>query len=603
MAKLRLVSRLISTTAAISIANMVFSGGCTSSGPTSQYGQDNFNAANRNMNQDYQGENAPGSYASSSYDDLKEWNFNSRMDRRSSANKNSMAQPNLRENSNLDNQALNQHDNSTVNNFHDVSAASSQGSNIANGTAPKTKKYKYLDPSNPNADQNGFVEISVPDYSDQEVANEQSQLQKQKSALSGSAPALPALSNNQPEQTAYNNQLQENNNWNQQSQYQNTNNQMAVNTNWNQATIASQQSPVQQRAMIQPGRITSIVIDNSNTDSYSPLVSEVPQISIPARDTQQHNQQKPVVYDSGYALPRINEQGTQRAGNIQNNVPIHYTNNNNRAQTAASRPAVPPINNRAQRNTISALAQYNMRSQINSVDELTGNLESLLSKDPENIDLQMALRYAYAAHGNYDKALQQLDVIPADSQRRSLALARATILSSQVESSNDPMVANSALSAIKILEDKVADKADLKISTFKICSKVDNFGQYEEIAEGSLSSGTACEVVIYCELENYQYQLNEDGKYFTSLHAEISLFDSSLNPLQQINEDVVDTPSFNKRKDFFLRGPFKLPQLSPGKYQIVISMEDKIAGKRALAARYPFEVKGPTALSGTLQAK
>lgn len=586
MAKLRFVFLLSKTTVAISILNMVFSGGCTPSG-SSNNGLDRYETAG-GMSRDYPGENAPGSdQLPGGYDDLSEWNFNSRMDRSSSANKNSIARNT--------NPVL------AGNDGYPAQGVELSPSQVNAGAETGVRTYKYHNPADPKADKDGFVTFTVPDDSSFNV---------------------------EPEvQTPQANNL---NNTNTQSNfgqvqpgyYNTTTNNLPANSYYSTGTNSQiqpvvQQNTYQQQPVIQPGRITGITVNGVNdTGSYSPIQSSVPQGNVPGYQAQnsftvsqgspgQAVAQKPVAFEAGYALPRINTTGDQQSSGaaINSPVPVRYNSNNNQVKSNPSivgdvyNPGNSAINNN---NAIPAISQYN-NQQVSSVDDLTTSLEKLLSKNPNNLDLQMALRYAYAARGDYDRALQELSVIPIDSQRQSIALARATILSSKLETTNDPMTANSALSAIKILQDKVADKADLKISTFKICSKVDNFGQYQEIAPGSLESGNACEVLVYCELENYQYELNDEGKYFTSLHAEISLFDSSLNVLAQISEDVVDTPSFNKRKDFFLRGPFKLPQLRPGKYQIVISMEDKVAGKRALAARYPFEVKGSGISAGTIE--
>ena len=599
-------NRIANISAIFMLSTMVFSGGCTpvSSGNA---GYDNFNADTQRQLDQNSGENYSNQPISQkSYEEMNEWNFNSRMGNRSSANKNSIA-PNV------------------------MAADSSQNSRQypnqnQNNSASGLKTYQYYNPSDPKADKDGFVSITV----NESDSNSQAQ------ALSTPNPAGYNNNNNNTNAVQYqmpaNGNVPQNNmamTSYQQPNFQNTSSNSqarqydgsapalpqypAYNSgNNNNNDLYNNQNNVaaQNRQIIQPGKITGITVDSyDKTQNYSALRSAIP--DAPANYQEQNQWQNNQVNNtngSQYALPRISGINQQQNTNQSNPAPtftIQYK------QTPPT-PAIPQQNIPAatqsqsvipveavstnDRKTTPALATYDSRSalevgRVNTVGDLAETLEQLLKKNPQNLDLQMSLRYAYAARGEHDRALQELNIIPIEYQQKSIALARATILSSQLETTNDPMVANSALSAIKKLEEKVADKADLKISTFKICSRVDNFGQYQELMPSALENGQASEVIVYCELENYQYEMNEEGKYFTSLHAEISLFDSSLNVLQQINEDVVDTPSYNKRKDFFLRGPLKVPPLKPGKYQIVISMEDKIAGKRALAARYHFEVK------------
>jgi len=134
----------------------------------------------------------------------------------------------------------------------------------------------------------------------------------------------------------------------------------------------------------------------------------------------------------------------------------------------------------------------------------------------------------------------------------------------------------------------------LKVSTVKICTKVDGFGRYEELATGDLSSGKNRWVEVYCELENYTNKQNSEGMYTSSIHAEITLYDESYRPLVQLDEDVPDKPTFSPRRDFFLVGTMQIPQLSAGRYSIVVKVEDKIAKKVSRQKEIVFQVGGGT---------
>lgn len=537
----------------------MFSGGCNYPGPattgTGGYRNNDLNGVARG----YSGENGSDGSGVPVGQELTEWNFNSRMDKSSSANRNPATAVRM-----------------------SGSDMSAEGAVTDGKGQVPTKLYTYYNPNDPHADRDGYVTVELPDYSNN----------RQPSIQSGATASQYASHETQPGMVVAGSEVQSQ--LNAQSQ--------AEDVSGQPRTLLSQQYQPDQPAlpplpgniqpglaqaglaasepMIKPAVVTGITVNGQNPVlvGYSPETSSVP--AVPA--TTQTSWSAPSVVQGAVqtsgtdlAMPRLQDDGQ----NTTSQLPVVYAGT-------------------GQNTAIAARAEYSapalQRPAVSNVEDLAASLEKLLSDNPQNVDLQMALRYAYAARGEYDKALQELKMVPIENQRDSIALARATILSSQLAANNDPMVANSALSAIRSLQDKVASKADLKISTFKICSRVDNFGQYQEVAKSYLETGNACQVLVYCELENYQYKQDEEGKYSTSLHAEITLFDASLNVLQILSEDVVDTPSYNKRKDFFLRGPFKMPQLKAGKYQIVISMEDKVAGKKALAARYNFEVKATT---------
>ena len=641
MANLNSVGRGMLFSAALSTTLIMFSGGCSPSSPSS-YNYDNGSAASKipamsnNVGENYR----YGRGADNGYDQLNGWKFNSRMGQKPSGN-NPVAD---------------------ARNVNNIQASGSTG-----------KTYQVFDPSNPDADRDGFVtyvlatdagsgsNVSYDNMNNSSVDSLQARANSNPVGLNSDSirnrsdnnnlqynNRTVAEANNGSEQLV--NNIQRNNQsefsgWkplNSNTSESSANTSSPAKSSYHTASI--QQPFISQRSgnntvfnsgntyrdnntsnlsgqnLLQPAEITGIYYDKQQgtslragassipvgQNSSSPLVLDNNISSMSNNAARNFEEQKKVeTYGNGYITPRI--EGYE----VSNEVPQYTPKKEIQSQPFLStipervdnsQPALSVgqidmnTGQRAAANTIPAVAEYNRYSNpaniVSNTQELIFNLEQMLKKEPDNLELQMTLRCAYAAHGEHDKALQELPMVPLEKQKESMALARAAILGVKAQGSNDPTLANSALSAVKMLEDKIADQADLKISNFKICSSVEDFGRYQVIADNTLENGRAREVIVYCELENYKYQQNEDDKYFTLLHAEISLYDASLNILEQLSEDVRDTPSLNKRKDFFLRGPFKVPALKPGKYQIVISIEDKIAGKRALAARYPFEVKG-----------
>ena len=228
------------------------------------------------------------------------------------------------------------------------------------------------------------------------------------------------------------------------------------------------------------------------------------------------------------------------------------------------------------------------------IADLIADLERYVTEDADNIDAQLALRCLYSVRGDAEKAFDPLDQISLAQQQDAIALGKAMLLVAQVRSLGDHAdveQANKAYKSLKQLQEKVAEKADLQISSLAICSKVDGFGRYDRIFDGKLELGYPMRVIVYCELDNFKNTEDADGKYLTDLHARITLYDQDYNILRQQSADVRDIPSFRPRRDFFLRGPLDMPKLSPGKYQIEVRIEDKIAGKVARPARYEFEVK------------
>ena len=222
-------------------------------------------------------------------------------------------------------------------------------------------------------------------------------------------------------------------------------------------------------------------------------------------------------------------------------------------------------------------------------------LERYVASHPDDTKAQLTLRLLYSVYGNDDKALRHLPSTPTEIQSQSRALAQAMLLTTQAGLATDRnkgQAANQALKALESLTKKLSDQADPVISCMKICNEnVTGFGKYEVITDEELQTGLPRTIKVYCELENVKAGLNEEGKYYTDLYAEFTLYDSQLRPKAELKSDVPDTPIYNQRRDFCLWGPLTLPKLSPDKYKITVRVEDKLAGKVAEAKHYEFEIK------------
>ena len=243
-----------------------------------------------------------------------------------------------------------------------------------------------------------------------------------------------------------------------------------------------------------------------------------------------------------------------------------------------------------------ASRQIQPREQGISMEQTISDLERYVAAHPDQVKAQMALQLLHSVYGNKD-AMRVLPAHMSSAQKSEMEeLTQAILLAAQLSENNmsqQPEAANQALKALQEISGKLTEKADPVVTCMKICSKVEGFGQYEEIPAEALETGEPREVLVYCELENYQAERDAEGRFLTKLHASITLFNSSYRVVgQPLIADVNDKPTYHLRRDFFLRGPLTLPRLSAGQYEIVVTIEDKIAHKIAKAKRYRFEVKG-----------
>jgi len=197
--------------------------------------------------------------------------------------------------------------------------------------------------------------------------------------------------------------------------------------------------------------------------------------------------------------------------------------------------------------------------------EAANALERFAAEHPDDPRAALALCYFYLARGQPEKARQ---VLPSQTEQ-----------------------ANRTLENLRLVAEQVADRAELLVSTVKICSKVDGFARYEEAPPAELTTGKPQRAFVYCELENFKCRQDAQGKYLADLHADITLYDDKYAAVASLSADVPDVPSVRPRRDFFLRGLLNLPTLGPGRYQLTVQVEDKIAGKLSRPQHLFFEVK------------
>ena len=268
------------------------------------------------------------------------------------------------------------------------------------------------------------------------------------------------------------------------------------------------------------------------------------------------------------------------------------------AKDAGSSPALPePLLIRSEPEPAFS-RQQQRRQKIDSVKATVEDLFQRIKENPDDTERQLSLRFLYLAYDQKDKALELIPDVPAQKQAEAITIVRAAMLTAQTGSDDTATsqtdTANRALEALHNLQTSVAEQADLAVAHLEICrdQSVKGFGQYEPIPPSLLAGGESRTVQIYCELKNFKSRLNAEGKYVTNIAAAIELVDEDYRSIYQLpKSEIPDVPSFHPRHDFFFRGQIKLPQLAPGKYELVVKVEDKFAGKLARPYRRAFEVK------------
>lgn len=146
------------------------------------------------------------------------------------------------------------------------------------------------------------------------------------------------------------------------------------------------------------------------------------------------------------------------------------------------------------------------------------------------------------------------------------------------------------LVAINELRRILSDDMDASVTTVALCKKVITFGVYEEMADDRFVAGRPIPTIVYCEVENFQSEVSDKGRYVTRLRTRLELLTPAGESVWQHDEpEIVDTCR-RQRMDFFVAQRITLPPTLPaGDYVLKVFVEDKLSG-RAGEAAYPLAI-------------
>lgn len=129
------------------------------------------------------------------------------------------------------------------------------------------------------------------------------------------------------------------------------------------------------------------------------------------------------------------------------------------------------------------------------------------------------------------------------------------------------------------LSDRLRGQAELSVPTVALCTKVTAFGSYEPIDPARFVAGKQQQAVVYCEVENFLSQPNEQNQYETKLTQDVVLYtEASGLPVWSDRKSTYDDKSRRRRRDFFMAKIITLPSnLSIGRYLLKVTVEDQQA--------------------------
>jgi hypothetical protein len=219
-------------------------------------------------------------------------------------------------------------------------------------------------------------------------------------------------------------------------------------------------------------------------------------------------------------------------------------------------------------------------------------LESQLAGNSAGADraaLEARLRLLCVAAGLRDEALRSRQSTSLNEQEfwSKEAYGLAVLLDTAKEPDAQRRAAVAA-PHLRQAAERLGEIGGLAVLNLHFCTEVKGYGSFVSFPQDEFRLGQ--EVLLYCEVENFQSKLSEKG-YHTALKARYQVFDASGNRVAEKDLGLKDEHCQNRRRDFFVPYFLWVPKQVPaGKYQLKLTLEDVHAGQTA-EATIEFSIK------------
>jgi hypothetical protein len=134
------------------------------------------------------------------------------------------------------------------------------------------------------------------------------------------------------------------------------------------------------------------------------------------------------------------------------------------------------------------------------------------------------------------------------------------------------------------MADRLRSQAELSIATLALCTSVRTFGDYDPIDPARFAAGKAHDVILYCELQNFSSQLDENKLWQTRLSKDAVLYTENGIAVWNDKTETVTDSARQRRHDFFIVKRMRIPaNLAVGRYLLKVSLVDQQASRVAEA--------------------
>ena len=229
-------------------------------------------------------------------------------------------------------------------------------------------------------------------------------------------------------------------------------------------------------------------------------------------------------------------------------------------------------------------AQAQQASAVWPADQIEHQLASRVRDQPRDLEGQLDYELLLFLE---DQPVPQLDSIsqlrPEDRDVLAALMDGLSNFRDAVRSDSNALMSNKIKPLID-MADRLRSQTELTLTTVALCKQVKSYGVYTPFDSNRFVAGRENDVIVYCEVENFQSQLNSDSQFETRLSEETVLYTDSgmmVWPDKSEPQAVVDVCR-ERRHDFFIANIVKLPaSLTIGRYVLKLTVTDQLANRVA----------------------
>jgi hypothetical protein len=216
------------------------------------------------------------------------------------------------------------------------------------------------------------------------------------------------------------------------------------------------------------------------------------------------------------------------------------------------------------------------------IEPLEMRLQKRARENAHDIAAQLDLQLYAMLKDDPSPELASVTLLPHDDRELVNALVDGVSDFRSAVREDQTMLQAKKIRPLLEMADRLRSQANLSVPTVALCRRVEGFGKYDPITPPRFPAGRENKVIVYCEVENFLSQLNDNQQWETRLTQQVTIFSDSGQMVWNDKQRPITDQCRKRRHDFYAYEVLRLPpDLTIGRYLLKVTITDENAGKVA----------------------